>query len=228
MRRLFLVAALAVVALAVGSIALRNTGDPSAPTIDSTPTTAAQHGPSLGSSTAVAGIAHGWSHDDAGAEHAAIAAVRATGPIAKAGFITRADLIRSITSTAFGPKLAASSSTQLAEMTAELGAVDVSAADIVFEELPLRSRIVSADAEQAVVEVWSLLVIGVAGLGAPRQLWRTVTIDLLWERDDWRIDRWATVPGPTPALAPVAAVSDVAAVAAALSWHDALPSGSAG
>ena len=84
-----------------------------------------------------------------------------------------------------------------------------------------------SDAERAIVDVWSVLVVGVAGMGAPRQLWRTVTVDLVWERDDWRIDGWATVPGPTPALAPIAAVSGVAAVAVVLSWDDALSSGSA-
>ena len=230
MRRPIVLAVLVVATLAVGSIALRNTGRPSAPTIpiDATPVTVTLEGPSVGPSTVIAGVAHGWSHDAAGAEHAAVAAVAATGPIAKAGFISRADLIRSLASTAFGPRLAAISSTQLSAMTAELGAVDVSAADIVWEEVPLRSRITSADAERAIVDVWSVLVIGVAGMGAPRQLWRTVTVDLVWERDDWRIDGWATVPGPTPALAPIAAVSDVAAVAAVLSWNDALPSGSAG
>ena len=229
MRRTILIVVLIVATVVVGAQALRSTGHPSAPTTTSvaTPVTLVSAVPGVGPSVVVDGVAHGWSHDAVGAEHAAVAAVGATGPIAKAGFITRADLIRSIASTAFAPRLAAISSTQLAGMTAELGAVDVSAADIVWEELPLRSRIISADAERAIVDVWSVLVIGVAGMGAPRQLWRTVTVDLLWERDDWRIDGWATVPGPTPALAPIAAVSGVAAVAVVLSWDDALSSGSA-
>ena len=45
-----------------------------------------------------------------------------------------------------------------------------------------------------------MLVIGAPGVGVPRQAWRTVTVDLAWERDDWRIDRWASEPGPTPVL----------------------------
>ena len=45
-----------------------------------------------------------------------------------------------------------------------------------------------------------MLVIGAPGVGVPRQAWRTVTVDLAWERDDWRIDRWTSEPGPTPVL----------------------------
>jgi hypothetical protein len=33
-----------------------------------------------------------------------------------------------------------------------------------------------------------------------RQVWRSVEVDLVWERGDWRIDGWATRKGPTPAL----------------------------
>jgi hypothetical protein len=52
--------------------------------------------------------------------------------------------------------------------------------------------------------------------GAPRQAWRTVTVDLAWERGDWRIDGWAAQAGPTPALgfdAPVASSDELAQVA---------------
>lgn len=230
MRRPILIFVLVVVAGVVGARALRSNGHPSAPATTSVASPAAPVPavPGVGPLVVVDGVSHGWSHDAVGAEHAAVAAVGATGPIAKAGFITRADLIRLIASTAFGPKLAAISSTQLAEMTAELGAADVSATGIAWEELPLRSQVVTADTERAIVEVWSVLVIGVVGKGAPRQLWRTVTVDLVWERDDWRIDSWTAVPGPTPALAPMAAVSDVSAIATVLLWDDVPSSGSAG
>lgn len=220
MRRLVLIATLIVGVVIVGSIALRkanNVPTPTAPDVVPVTTTPSAV-PQVGPSVVVDGMSHGWSHDAIGAEAAAVAAVRATGPIAKAGFISRADLIRSIASTDFGPKLAVASSAQLMEMTAELGAAKVAPADIVWVELPLRSRIVGAAADRAVAEVWSVLVVGVAGKGAPRQVWRTVTVTLVWEGDDWRIDDWTTVPGPTPALTPEAAISDVAAVATVLSW----------
>jgi hypothetical protein len=221
MRRSTLIASAVVATVAVGSIALRQiVSDHQAPTLPTglptvtVPTTSARVGPVA----VVDGVSHGWSHDAAGAQAAAVAVVRATGPIAKAGFISRTDLIRSIASTAFGPKLAAASSAQLSEMTAELGAAKIAPADLVWAELPLTSRIVTAANERATVDVWSVLVVGVTGKGAPRQMWRTVSVTIIWERDDWRIDDWTTTPGPTPALAAMAAISDVPAIAGVLSW----------
>lgn len=224
MRRSTLIASVVVATVAVGSIALRQFGNdhpkPTLPTalpVVTVPTTLAHAGPVA----AVDGVSHGWSHDAAGAQAAAVAAVRATGPVAKAGFISRTDLIGSIASTAFGPKLAAASSAQLSEMTAELGAAKIAPADLVWAELPLTSRIVAAAGDRATAEVWSVLVVGVTGKGAPRQVWRTVTVIMIWERDDWRIDDWTTAPGPTPALAAMAAISDVPALASVLSWASA-------
>ena len=221
MRRSTLIASAVVATVAVGSIALRYFGsDHPKPTLPTplpavtVPTTSARVGPDA----VVDGVSHGWSHDPVGAQAAAVAAVRATGPIAKAGFISRADLIRSIASTAFGPKLAAASSAQLSEMTAELGAAKVAPADLVWAELPLTARTTAAAGDRATIDVWSVLVVGVTGKGAPRQMWRTVTVTMIWERDDWRIDDWTTVPGPTPALAAMAAISDVPAIAGVLSW----------
>ena len=156
--------------------------------------------------------------DKAGAEHAATAAVRMTGKIATAGFISRADLIGTISSTRFAPTLAARSAAQLADMTAVVGGAGVSPTDLVWEELPLTSQVTSANETAATVEVWSVLIVGVPDHGAPRQAWRTVTIGLVWERGTWRIDKWDAVTGPTPALAATAPISDVASIRNVLSW----------
>ena len=176
----------------------------------------------LGPAAVVDGIPHGWRHDADGARAAAVAAVSVTGEIATAGFITRDDLIESIASSAYASELAALSSRQLEELSIELGEAGVAPSQLVWSESPLRARTVSADDRSAVVDVWSVLVVGVPGVGAPRQVWRTVTIELVWERDDWRIDRWAAAAGPTPALASAAAVSTVEDIASVLAWPAAL------
>ena len=118
--------------------------------------------------------------------------IRSTGEIATAGFITRGDLIRSIATERFGSELAAASSRQLAEMTEALGAASVAAADLVWVEYPLTSRLVRASATEAVVDVWSVLVVGVPDVGAPRQVWRTVTMTMRWEHGAWRVHGWST------------------------------------
>jgi hypothetical protein len=156
--------------------------------------------------------------DNAGAEHAATAAVRMTGKIATAGFISRADLIGTISSARFAPTLAARSAAQLADMTAEVGGAGVTPTDLVWQELPLTSHVTGTTGTTATVDVWSVLIVGVPGHGAPRQVWRTVTIGLVWERSAWRIDKWDAVAGPTPALAATAPISDVTAIRIVLSW----------
>lgn len=152
------------------------------------------------------------------AEAAAVVAVRATGQIARAGFIERRDLVGALASTRFAPTLTSSSAAQLSQMTLAIGAVGVAAADVLWHELPLTVRVVSSNDTVATVEVWSVLIVGVPGHGAPRQVWRTVTMTFVWERDRWRIDSWTTVAGPTPALASAEPISDVAEVAKVLGW----------
>jgi hypothetical protein len=172
----------------------------------------------LGPAEVVDGIPHGWRHDGEGARAAAIAAVSVTGDIATAGFITRDDLIESIASTDYAGELAALSARQLDELSIELGEAGVAPSQLVWSEIPLRARTISSDERSAVVEVWSVLVVGVPGVGAPRQVWRTVAIRLIWERADWRIDGWDASSGPTPALASAAEVSSVEDVAGVLAW----------
>jgi hypothetical protein len=172
----------------------------------------------LGPAEVVDGIPHGWRHDGDGARAAAVAAVSVSGDIATAGFITRNDLIESIASSAYAEELAALSSRQLEDLSIELGEAGVAPDQLVWSEIPVRARTVSAEDRSAVVEVWSVLVVGVPGVGAPRQVWRTVTVELVWERDDWRIDGWDASAGPTPALASAAEVSSVDEIAAVVAW----------
>lgn len=212
------VAAIAVVA--AGSIGLRacssSATDPDAavPVAVDAPALVSPVGPA----EVVDGIPHGWRHDAEGARAAALTVVSLTGEIATAGFITRSDIIGSIATSGYGPALASVSSGQLAELSAELGDAGVSPAEMVWSEIPLTARVVSGDEHRAVVEVWAVLLVGVPGVGAPRQAWRTVTVELAWERGDWRINGWDTRPGPTPALAANSVVSSVEEIAEVVSW----------
>ncbi len=216
-------AAIAVVAVvAAGSIGLRACNTPSAErgaeVAVADPVDVAQVVSPVGPAEVVNGVSHGWRHDSEGARAAALAAVSLTGAIATAGFITRSDIIGSIATSGYGPRLASVSSGQLAELSVELGDAGVSPTELVWSEIPLTARIVSVDDYRAVVEVWAVLVVGVPGVGAPRQAWRTVTVEVAWERGDWRIDGWDTRPGPTPALAAASVVSSVADIAEVISW----------
>jgi len=180
----------------------------------------------IGPSRIVDGVPRGWRHDQAGARAAALSAVSLTGEIARAGFITRGDMIRALASAQFGPTLATESATQLADVFGEITAAGVAPSAVLFHELVLTARVVRADTLSAVVDVWSVLVAGLPDSGAPRQAWRTVTVTVVWESDDWRIDGWDAQAGPTPALASNAAISTVDDVATVIAWPSADNGGS--
>lgn len=213
-------AAVAAVAVLV-AIGFRACSTP--PTVtdtDAEPVSPAATGevPDRGPTSARHGVPVGWSHDEPGALAAAVSAVALTGEIARAGFITRTDMIETLATARYGQILAAESAAQLGEMTGELGAAGVTVQSVTFTELPLTARVVHPDTVSARVEVWTVSVITVPEVAAPRQVWRTVTLDLVWEAGDWRVDGWTTVSGPTPALAVSAPVASAAEVLDVLSW----------
>jgi len=212
------IAAVAVVVV----VALRMVASPndSPPPAESPPTTdrTAETVPAGPAAVDEFGVPHGWRRDADGALAAAVSAVRLTGSIARAGFITRSDMIAALATERYGPKLASESSNQLAEMTTALGEASVAPGDLVWSELPLTARALQADDNGARVEVWAVLVVGVLDLGAPRQAWRTVTVDLVWEADDWKVDGWSAQPGPTPLLDATAAVATTDEISEVVAW----------
>jgi hypothetical protein len=148
----------------------------------------------------------------------ALRAVRLTGDIATAGFISRNDLIDSVASARFAPTMRSTAAAQLTEFTAAVGASGVPAVDVVWEELPLTARVAEQSATSTEVTVWSVLIIGAPGHGSARQVWRTSTIGLVHEFSGWRVDSWTATPGPTPSPAVNGAVSDLPSVVEVLSW----------
>jgi hypothetical protein len=144
--------------------------------------------------------------------------VALTGDVARAGFITRRDMISALASTRFAPRLVRSSAEQLEELLHGLAGEGVSTEALLFRELPLTARVVRVDERTARVAVWAVLVAGVPERGTPMQVWRTVIVDLVWERGDWRVDEWAPTAGPTPALAADARIATVADLSGVTSW----------
>jgi hypothetical protein len=212
------IAAVAVVVV-VGLRAVASPND-STPPSESPPATdaPAETAPAGPAAVDEFGVPHGWRRDADGALAAAVSAVRLTGSIARAGFITRSDMIAALATERYGPKLASESSNQLAEMTTALGEASVAPGDLVWSELPLTARVLQADDKGALVEVWAVLVVGVLDLGAPRQAWRTVTVDLAWEAGDWKVDGWSAQPGPTPLLDATSAVATTDEISKVIAW----------
>jgi hypothetical protein len=173
---------------------------------------------SVGPAIVRLGVPQGWAHSTGGARAAAVSAVSLTGEIARAGFITRGDMIDLLATRRFAPDLGVTTERQLGDLAEALGAAEFVPPEVAWAEVPLTARVVRSSEQVARVEVWSVLVVASPDAGVPRQAWRTVVVDLAWEQDDWKVDGWSAAPGPTPALAAATAISTGGEVADVADW----------
>ncbi|MGH9031756.1 MAG: hypothetical protein ACRDZV_06460 [Acidimicrobiia bacterium] len=67
---------------------------------------------------------------------------------------------------------------------------------------PLAVDVEAFTPERARVAVWTVTVLSASDVALPQSDWTTVTLDLAWHEGDWRVDRTADAPGPTPMLGP--------------------------
>ena len=86
----------------------------------------------------------------------------------------------------------------IADYVALLDGLGPGARERMWIESPLQSTVFTATDTAASVGVWSLVVTGGVDDAAVTALWRTHRIELVWERDDWKIDEVVIVEGPTP------------------------------
>lgn len=148
---------------------------------------------------------------------AAISAVALTDDVARAGFISRRELIESFTTPSYGPTLADETSAAVTAMLLDLGDRDADQEALHVVEQPISAR-AEVTATGARVQVWSVLVVAVPGTGPGRQVWRTVTLEMVLVDGRWLVNLWSSVPGPTPSPAAEAAFDDARAFIDALDW----------
>lgn len=67
---------------------------------------------------------------------------------------------------------------------------------------PLAWRLEDYSPTEARVAVWTATVLSAQGVAVPQSEWLTVTVDLQWVDDGWRIAAIGDRPGPTPILSP--------------------------
>ena len=65
---------------------------------------------------------------------------------------------------------------------------------------PLAVKVEAYTPERARVAVWLVRVLSRQGVVVPQSSWVTETIELVWERGDWRLWSDESSPGPTPVL----------------------------
>jgi hypothetical protein len=152
------------------------------------------------------------------AEDAALAVVRATGDVAQAGFIARRELVESFTTDDFGPAFASETGRQIDTLTMELGTRGVERNELVVHEQPVT---VASDAtiDGVRVRMWSVMILAAPGLGPARQVWRTLTLDMVEVDGRWLLDGWESEIGPTPAPPAEGIVDTAESVADVLGWR---------
>lgn len=67
---------------------------------------------------------------------------------------------------------------------------------------PLAWRVESYSDDSASVAVWTVTLLAATGVAVPQTAWMTVTVDLAWVDDGWRVDAVRDRPGPTPMTGP--------------------------
>lgn len=65
---------------------------------------------------------------------------------------------------------------------------------------PLATKVDSYSNSRAAVRVWIVRVLSADGVAVPQSGWSTLSLDLAWEGDDWRVADVAEADGPTPQL----------------------------
>jgi hypothetical protein len=72
------------------------------------------------------------------------------------------------------------------------------------------TRATAHDVDAVQVTVWRVGVLTVVGRGSSAE-WATVTDELVWEHDGWRLLTEASTPGPAPPAGPVTPPAELAA-----------------
>lgn len=69
-----------------------------------------------------------------------------------------------------------------------------------YRQAALAWRVESLTTTAARVAVWNVGVLSREGVAPPQAGWSIITVELVWERDEWRVASETVVPGPAPVL----------------------------
>ncbi len=204
-RRTAILAAVAVVALVAGVIVVRLTQQPAsgpertdtrAAPDDRRPSAPADEVGPVGES---AGVPVGFGADETGAVAAALAYATAS---QRWLYFTDAEIeaaIAEIATPVAAPRLV---DDVVADVSMVRDQLTKSQGPIWWLVRPLAWRVDHLRDTEARVSVWTVTILSAAGVAAPQSEFVTVTLDLAWVDDDWRVDGVRDTPGPTPISGP--------------------------
>src|SRR4051794_68850 len=169
------------------------------------------------------GVPTGYVDTQAGARAAAVGWVSSLGTLVRLGPIATADALRAVTSARVAEATIDRFRTERDQFTTQFHA-DPSQA--IWIESPLTVTVTDWSPQAATVRVWSQLVMGAPSEAAVQVMWRTHTVRLVWEDDDWKVDDVTHIEGPTPQTMPENMPSTGGAFEAMTKWTPAVLAGS--
>ncbi len=169
------------------------------------------------------GVPTGYVDTTAGARAAAVGWVSSLGTLIRLGPIATTDALRAVTSARVAEATIDRFRTERDEFTTQFHA-DPSQA--IWIESPLTVSVTDWTSDEVTVRVWSQLVVGVPSEATVQVLWRTHTVRLVWEADDWKVDDVTQTEGPTPQTMPENLPSSGAEFEAMSQWTPAVLAGS--
>jgi len=163
------------------------------------------------------GVPSGYVRTAQGAEAAAVGWVSSLGELMRMGPIARSDTLHRLLSTRIAEETVDDFNAERDRFIKTFG-VDPSIG--MWRESPLATSVATATESQVIVRVWAQVMIG--SDDRVEVLWRTHTVTMIWQGDDWRVDDVTRVQGPTPSPTPGALPSPPADLDALADWTPAV------
>jgi hypothetical protein len=143
------------------------------------------------------GVPAGFAQSADGAVAAAAAFVCTGQAILSMDPLSVEDAVRQMATTSTADQQVADT---LAKLRTARGALAEGTGATVYRQAAVAWRVESFTPDRARIAIWSVGVLARDGVAPPQAGWATSTFDLVWERNDWKVEREVIVPGPAPIL----------------------------
>ena len=143
------------------------------------------------------GVPAGFARTSDGAVRAAAAFVCTGQAILDMDPLSAEDAIRQMAATSTADRQVADTLTKLRTARSSLAS---GTGATVYRQAAVAWHVESFDADRARIAIWSVGILARDGVAPPQAGWATSTFDLVWERNDWKVEREVIVPGPAPIL----------------------------
>jgi hypothetical protein len=149
----------------------------------------------IGPTRTANGIPIGFAHTEPGAVAAAVSDITTGQALLDLDPIGVDAAVRTMAATG-------AADAQVADTQAKLAAARQALADgngpITYRQGVIAVRVDAYTPDRARIAAWSVGVLARAGVAPPQAGWSTSVLELVWERDDWKVWSETISPGPAP------------------------------